>query len=353
MDSLHPRPPELPTVHLTRDRGSDAIAAAVRGGLLVRVRRGAYVAPTTAKEPWARRRWMELARCAALSRQLGPEVVFTHATAAMLHGCWLWDSKPVAHLMHVGRSWSPSNSRSTDIRRHRPSLEPRDIVMVKGLRVASLERTVIDCALTMHPRDALVVADSGLKLLTRADRWHRDEAAERVQLVREALKSRLADLGRHRGVRQARAVIEHADPFPDSPPESVLRWIAVSGGLPRPVTQLRLDIGGRTYFSDLGWIFDLRSRVDSTRRRYRIHAEYDGLVKYDGISAGHAVVAEKAREDAIRESGDTFRRFIDLRDEEAVFRRLCTAFPSAVLQNLRPVPELQAPLTGADGVPFR
>jgi hypothetical protein len=348
MDASPLGPPALPTVYLTRDRGSDAIAAAARAGDITRVRRGAYVATPATDEPWVRDRWIELGRCAALGRQLGPHAVFTHASAAMLLGCWLWQTKPLAHVVNAERTWSPSNARSADIRRHRLSLDPGDIIEVNGLRVTSPERTIVDCALTMHPRDALVVADSGLKLLTRANRWRRDEANTKVARVRAALQSRLDSLAGHRGVRQARAVIEHADPFPDSPPETVLRWIAVSGGLPRPITQLRVELGGHTFFSDLGWILNF-AHLGSDNRGRRVHAEFDGLVKYagGGESGARAVVAEKSREDLLREAGDLIRRFIhpDLRDEAEVLRRLCTAFPRAMVRRLRPVPELQGPVT--------
>jgi hypothetical protein len=116
----------------------------------------------------------------------------------------------------------------------------------------------------------------------------------------------------------------------------------LSRGLPAPVAQLRVETARGTFFSDLGWTLRELDGAGSVRRSVTVHAEFDGRVKYLGATGEHgakAVVAEKLREDALREKGDAIRRFVteDLRAEETTFARLCSAFPPAFVQGLRPV----------------
>ncbi|WP_127129673.1 hypothetical protein [Georgenia sp. SYP-B2076] len=133
--------------------------------------------------------------------------------------------------------------------------------------------------------------------------------------------------------------------------ETVVRWIAVSRGLPIPIAQYRVVTARGVYYTDLAW--RLRKWIGGrVVREWAIHAEFDGAMKYGagtsigrGADAARTVVNEKLREDAIRELGDTFRRFDrrDVEDEDNVFRRLCAAFPASMTVGLRPVPGLLAP----------
>ncbi|WP_345039937.1 hypothetical protein [Georgenia daeguensis] len=222
-----------------------------------------------------------------------------------------------------------------------------DVTTVGGIRVTSLERTIVDCALTLHPRDALVVVDSAMRLLTLPDRWRRPESDRRIEDLRLLLSERLEARAARRGKPTARSVLAHADPFAESAPESVLRWIAVSRGLPRPVSQFRVETVRGTLFSDMGWTVE-RVAQGARDSAFTVHAEFDGRVKYrgtDGVAAARAVVDEKLREDALRERGDRVRRFVteDLSHQARTFERLCSAFPRSVTARFRPVPELMPP----------
>lgn len=61
-----------------------------------------------------------------------------------------------------------------------------------------------------------------------------------------------------------------ADPFSESPGESVARLVVRASGLPAPVTQYRYEDReeGRRYYIDLAW------------PQLRIAIEFDGFMKY-------------------------------------------------------------------------
>ncbi|WP_127132176.1 hypothetical protein [Georgenia sp. SYP-B2076] len=337
-----PRP--LPQVTFSRDVGADAIRPEHRSGELVRVRSGAYIHDVPDAAPWQRREREALGRCVAVARQLTCEFVFSHISAALIHGCWIWQ---LDDKTHITQPLNPSTGSSADVRRHVAEVPPGDVVVVNGLRVTALVRTIEDCALTMHPRDALVIADSALRILAAPSRRERANAAGRVERVRRELVERLARKPGARGIVRARAVVKYADAFSESAWETVLRWIAVSRGLPAPVTQYRVVTHRGTYFSDLAWTFRTVDPGGRTLREWTLHVEFDGRIKYanGGADASRAMVDEKLREDAIRALGDDVRRFDqgDVRDEEGTFRRLRAAFPAAMVTALRPVAGLMVP----------
>ncbi|MFD1506024.1 hypothetical protein FE374_18505 [Georgenia yuyongxinii] len=282
MTTATPHCPDLPAVYFTRDYGERAIRAALKEGRLIQVRRGAYIEAMPGEAPWALRERLLLGRCVAVASQLSSGHVLSHTTAAQLHGCALWTMDDDVHVCQEARA---ANSRSPMLRRHSVPLSGADVTTISGLPVTTLERTIEDCALTLHPRDGLVVADSGLRILTRPDRWHRPDSLRRIREVRQQLQIRLVRRRGHRGIRTARAVLAHADPFAESAPESVLRWIALSRGLPMPVAQLRVETSRGVFFSDLGWILRELDGAGSVLRSITFHAEFDGRVKYLGPRA--------------------------------------------------------------------
>ena len=340
--TLGPRP--LPQVVLSRDLGANAAREALARGLL-RACHGAFVEPLTEGSSWEEAEHLARAAVVATAHRLNNGAVFSHETAALVHGLWFLRCPTTTHVIQHTK---PRRQART-LRRHTGVLPPEDVVEVNGVRVTSIERTVVDCAKTMRPRDALVVADSGLRLLVQPDRDDRRASDERTAAVRERLLAMVEKGARH-GRRQARAVIAHADPYSESPYESVLRWIAVSRGLPRPVLQMRFDIRGRTYYTDACWYIEIE--LDGVTVRRRLIGEYDGDGKYlvetaisasTAHAAAQAVIAEKRREDDLRSLPDTeVQRFDrhDVADPEATFRRLCAALPASYVAALRPVPEL-------------
>lgn len=330
-------PPTRPSVFLTRDLPARSAEREVAAGRWLRVRRGAYTATPTG-DRWDVRRQLALAHAEAIRRQLTCSFSFAGATSALLRGWWLWDLPDRVHVLHSSRR---SNELPADVLWSVAAIDEADIEWVAGARITSAERTLIDCARLLHPRDALVVVDSGFRALVRPTRGDRIGAELRAAQLRERLLERLDEPWARHGRLQARAVIEQAEPFAESPPESVVRWIAVSRGLPRPVPQLqvRTDVG--TFYPDLSWLW----QVDGAQ--WRTYVEYDGTAKYGatGTEAVASILAEKAREEALRRPGNQVIRIVrdDLRDEDAVADLLTRDLPPQVRASLRPVRGLFRP----------
>ncbi|MFH5824833.1 hypothetical protein [Georgenia sp. AZ-5] len=211
-----PRPPDIPETFLARDLGVGGARHGVRSGALIKVRRGGYIRSHGVEQSWRRHEIEALGRCVVLGQQLRCEYVFSHVTAALIHGCWIWRPDRWTHLTQPVK---PSTIRSADVRRHVGAVDPEDVTVVHGLPVTSLERTIEDCAMSMHPRDALVVVDSAIRILTRPDRRQRRSSDARIEQVRSALLARLERRRGQRGIVKARAVVTHADPYGNRRPK--------------------------------------------------------------------------------------------------------------------------------------
>ena len=79
-----PAPPTLPALRFARDHPPAVVAAHVRAGRWVRVRRGAYVESVpTGTDPCTASREAGLAHVAAVTEQLHAGQVVSHASAAL------------------------------------------------------------------------------------------------------------------------------------------------------------------------------------------------------------------------------------------------------------------------------
>jgi len=313
---------DIPTVALTREQSRNKLSRAARDGDILRVRRGAYCAPDDLRVSGPSRapreaRLLSLARAAALHSQLGAEHVFSHGTAALLHGCLVWTTPRSTHLY---QRYRPSGHASADVRRHSWTLAPDEVTSAAGLPVTSLARTVVDCARTLHPLEALVIADSALAL----------------GVEREALTTTLDAQKGHRGKQRARLVIELAEAGSQSAWETWVRYELLRAGLPQPTTQMAVRTDAGIFHTDLGYA------------QWALGIEFDGLVKYraDGVRPGHdparEYVAEKNRADAIRRAGVTIERATasDKSDTGGMISRITRHLPREVVSSLRPDPRL-------------
>src|SRR5690606_1898476 len=100
----------------------------------------------------------------------------------------------------------------------------------------------------------------------------RDEPRADVEARTEPLRSRLLARiePRSRGAVQARAIIAATDPLAENAAESVVRWVAISRGMPRPLLQKRVDTGRGAAFTDMAWRFQIDGR------KMWLHVEFDG-----------------------------------------------------------------------------
>lgn len=302
-------------VLLAREADRDALRRANAAGSVHRVRRGAYVRARPSEPETA-----AIARVWAVHRQLTAEHWFSHLSAALLWGCRTWAAP---EQVHVVQHYRPSSRSARDVVRHAVDLPPDQRTVVGGAPVTTLERTVLDRALTLHPLHALVVADSALG--RGLDRDH----------VRELWAQGSA----RRGRRRAELVIGLADAGAESPWETWARYVLVRAGLPRPTLQVPVATRLGTFRCDLGW------------PEHGVLVEFDGAVKYRSgeLSPDHDGAAElwreKRRFDAIREAGANPVRLTasDARDVEAAVARVAARFPASVRGAMRVDPLLPLP----------
>lgn len=272
---------DLPVVHLSRHHVGGRVDGLVREGTLVRVRRGAHVeAASLPDDPYARARHLAVAHAVAVTHQTTADVVVSHASAALLWGL------PVLHLpsrTHVVQRSARSSSQADDVVRHTVALLPHHVTSVAGMRTTVLARTAVDCARSLGGRGGLVVTDGAL----------------RAGATRAELDAVLAAAVGGRGARRARAVLALADGGAESVGETLARAALLAVGLPVPVTQLRVPTADGVFWADLGW------------PELRLLAEYDGRLKYGDAAADvGALVAEKRREDLLRDEGWTVLRLM-------------------------------------------
>ncbi|WP_282948203.1 type IV toxin-antitoxin system AbiEi family antitoxin domain-containing protein [Cellulomonas endometrii] len=284
-----------------RGMGPDALAAAVRAGALVRVRRGMYADGTEWREASDVRR--HLLRVRAADRALG-DPVFSHRSAAAVWGV------PVlggwSDLVDVAVGPATGGRSRNGVRRRTSTVPPRSVVR-DGLRVTPPATTAVDLARTEGFASGLVAVDHTLR-----------------ELVRDAavLECALDRLGTAWGVRRARRVLASADPLAESPGESLSRARMIEHGLPRPELQhVVTDAEGTV------------GRVDFWWPDLRLVGEFDGRVKYrvggvpDGRALEDRVWAEKLREDRLRALGLSVVRWTwaDALDGSRLVRRLSAA----------------------------
>lgn len=260
---------------------SRAIKALVRHGKLVRLRHGCYIRAELWEKQTGPVRSRQLIRAhahATLTTSAGG-YVYSHTSAARLHSLYLWDVDDLVHLLLPG---NPSSERlGKDVRGHTRPWTAAEVVTLSGLRATSLERTVVDCAMMLGYRQALVLTDHALRL--GADKALMGCMAEGLQ-------------GR-RGIRTLRLALAHADPRSESAGETLTRELLTRLKLPLPEPQVQVATRAGKYRLDFAW------------KEKKVALEFDGKTKYfDYKPTAEALFQERQREKALTENGWTFVR---------------------------------------------
>ncbi len=253
------------------------LTAGVRSGKLIRLRRGAYVRA----QDWHRRKpWeQDLLRIEAHHRGARTTSVYSHASAARLHGCSPWDS---GAQVHVTTPFSPSQGSSgDDVVAHGGPLSGTEIVEVlapweRPIPVTSLERTVVDCARAMDFERALVIADQAL-------RKGADPQAMRDYLSTGAIT---------RGARRLWRILDAMDGRSESVGETRTRALLDRLGIGGADLQVEVMTPIGTYRGDFGW------------RDHKLILEFDGRAKYfDYAPTEDVIFQERRREKALMAMG--------------------------------------------------
>lgn len=140
---------------------------------------------------------------------LPPDAVFTHLSAAAMHGLWL-PPLPADVPLFVAVSTSSARPRRPQLRVTRHPAVPQH-VEIEQARVATSAEALLACARDLLLLDLVVLLDSALHL----GRVTREELAEVCRR-------------RHRGSRRLAEAAGFADARSESPWESVLRMFHVA-----------------------------------------------------------------------------------------------------------------------------
>lgn len=281
---------------------------------------------------WRVKELVTLARCEAVLRAVPSALSLTHEAAAVVQGLAALEAEPDIRVavpstrsrmslpLHppVLRVVGPASPRSrVSLRRSLVAPAESEIHVVSGLLVTTPLRTALDCAFDLPVRESLPVIDAALRLVCRPDRFTRRCNGEMtLDTARARLVRMVEEQGGRNGKRRARVAVTLADPFAESPGESVLRWTVAVAGLPDPVTQLRwVDVEGHEYYLDLGF------------ETFLVDLEFDG---YGKLATPEDLRAEKRREMALRRAGWDVGRteWKELFSPERLVRRATELIPT-------------------------
>jgi hypothetical protein len=257
---------------LTHGYDDGEIRGRRRRGELLSLRRGAY-ATALPERPEDR----HAVQVRATVRQVAPDAAVSHLSAAVLHGFPVWGDPLRRVQMTRNRR---SGARLTgDLHVHAAPLEPWELVVVDGVTVTSVARTLVDVGRQVGFEQAVVVADSAL--------WRKAVTREELDLALAAARGRP-------GIPAARRALGFARWGSESVGESRSRVAMMLAGIPAPVLQWAVPTASGLVHADFGW------------PRFRTFGEFDGREKYGrlllpGQTAGDVVYGEKRREDAMRD----------------------------------------------------
>jgi very-short-patch-repair endonuclease len=275
----------------------------LRSGDLVRVRHGVYA--TRSAVAWAtgdpRRR--HVLRVLAVTTSVGLDVVASHHSAALIHGLDLLTPAPADVVTLTGPSSRRSNRPgSAGIVFHAAALPAEHVIKCLGTSVTTVARTVVDLGRTLPFKDAVVVADSALRL----------GKSDKPELLR------VADAcARWPGVARACRAATFADERAESVLESCARAVFAERGLEAPELQVEFRGEGFVFRGDFYWA------------RHRTIAEADGMAKYEDPGRARD---QLRRDRLLRDAGYkvvhfTWRELFETPD--AVITRIRKAFASA------------------------
>jgi len=248
----------------------------LRTGELRPVRPGAYVFGGVPPDVAARHLLQVRAACDRLSG----DAVVSHVSAAVVHGLALW-AVALDHV-HVTRDRRSSGARrGRRVQVHCAALDTDEVVVIGGLRVTSVERTLVDLARTVPFEQTVVAADSAL---------HRHLTS------RDPLDLACTRRLRLPGMPAARRALAFADARSPNPGESRSRVAIARAGLPVPVLQWDVRTASGLFVG----------RVDFAWPELRTVGEFDGRVKYGrelrpGQDPVEVLYVEKRREDELRD----------------------------------------------------
>lgn len=191
-------------------------------------------------------------RCRMLALRLRDDMVFSHTTAALLHGApldWRWERSAIIHVTVPADEASP---HARHLLGHHASMPDSDVTLVRDLPVTTAARTWCDLAPILTLGDLVAAGDYFIH--------------HRIPLTTIAeLTERVRGMAGRRGVRSAREAVLLLNNRAESRPESLLRVILVHAGFDPDINHTLVD-------TDTG----RERRPDFLLREHRVILEYQG-----------------------------------------------------------------------------
>lgn len=287
----------------------NALARAMRAGVITRIRQGAYAAT----DVWAglddagRHRLLS----EAVLMQYDDGVAISHGSAVVgFQGPSYGLDLSSVHLTHL--STASGRRNVAGIVHHEGTCRVLDVTRIDGRWATSPARTVLDVSMTRGTEAGIIVADDFIRrgLTSKNELW----------LLYESVRD-------WPGALILRLVIDRCDGRAESVGETLGRELFRRHRVPMPVPQFEI-------FHPNGV---LAGRTDWAWPAHGLLGEFDGKQKYgrflrSGESAADAVWREKQREDLLRElTGWSFIRLIwaDLFRGDRTAQRVFTALARA------------------------
>ncbi|WP_172979853.1 type IV toxin-antitoxin system AbiEi family antitoxin domain-containing protein [Agromyces agglutinans] len=284
-----------------------------RAGVLVRVRRGVYAAGPAWRAAGVDERYRLRIHAEALEAR--STLCVSHRSAAAFHGLPAVGRWPDAvETTAVSATGGRSGGRRSV---HRAGPAP-EWVVIDGVRVTSLVRTLADVSITSPMRVSVPMLDAALRAHAPGLRMGRSRdlppvptpaptparvrarsgAAPASFDLRAQVLAEIAAIDPVRGRRRAEASVRFADARAENAGESLSRVVIHESGFVAPDLQVQIDgVLGSYAIADFLW------------RGIRRIGEFDGTQKYlrsrevSGLDPATVVFREKQREDALRRLG--------------------------------------------------
>ena len=278
---------------------SHAVDSLLKRGELVRVRRGWYVLGPHWEKIGADGRYRLFVRATAARAER--DLMYSHHSAAVLHGLPMIGPWPQG--VHAIDPDTAGGSSSRLLTTHRGPVDPSPLV-IDGVRVTSLSRTLVDMAATTSFLVGVTMVDHVLhREAAQMATAQRSGSVGTPPITQTTLLTELDWAHPRNGHRAAERAITFANGLSANPGESLGRVRFEELGFEIPELQVRFDVNGRTYYVDYFW------------RRVRKIGEFDGHIKYTraAVMAGRNIVQvvsdEKDRESVLRPEVNSFDRW--------------------------------------------
>lgn len=256
------------------------LTRALAAGAVQKIRRGMLLTGRKPPNPQAQ----HLAQVRAAARALNETTFVDRTSAAVVHELPVFASR--LERVTVLRTGGGHGVIRPLIHARSGAVDATDVLIVDGVPVTSLARTVADLARQLPFTEAVMTLDAALRLGAK-----QDDIFARLEGVL--------------GCRRAARAVAFADARAESPGESISRAVMHLAGLPAPELQHVVCSADGEFLGRLDFYWDEAG----------LGGEFDGRIKYTelangGSDAGTVIWGEKRRELAVGDQITAMTRWV-------------------------------------------